>query len=153
MVKKMIVVASVMALIFGAVAIASAFSITSSVLYKRGDMISIPMKVETSFVRQDVPGGYSTLFGGGCEQYTHPMGFWPWGPWSGSKCSMRIKIKPPRCVAPAYAGPVAMAAPPAVWPGCIILKNVESYGVNSPGCNPCVVDGLKYQIVKKQVVK
>lgn len=150
MVKKMIVVLSAMALIITAAGVASAFMPGA---VSTGDMISIPMKVKTSYIKDTggTAGGDSTLLLDGCEQYTG--GFRPWGVWKGTKCSLKIQVIPPKCVAPAYGGPVAWGAPPALTPGGKLVSNVEKFTVTSPGCDPCVTGGLKYEMVKKQAVK
>jgi hypothetical protein len=153
MVKKMIVVLSAMALIITA-SVASAFMPgMPGYMVADGDMIQIPMKVKTSFTKETggTAGGDSTLLLDGCEQYTG--GFRPWGVWKGTKCAMKIQVIPPKCVAPAYGGPVAWGAPPPLTPGGKLVSNVEKYSVTSPGCNPCVVGPLKYEMVKKQAVK
>jgi hypothetical protein len=149
MVKRMIVVLSALALIMTAAGMACAFFPVVE-----GSMIMVPMKVITKFEKKNFPGGFSSFFTGrGCPQYTHPAGFWPWGIWKGTKCVYSTQIKPPKCIAPAYGGPVAWGAPTPVMPGAKLVKSVEKFGIKSPGCNPCVTGGLAYQIVKKQVVK
>ncbi|MDQ7784085.1 MAG: hypothetical protein RDU20_14470 [Desulfomonilaceae bacterium] len=151
MVKKMIVVLSAVALIITAVGVASAQMIAP---LASGDMIMIPMKVTYSFTKNTsgTPGGDSTLMNPfSCEQYT--AGFRPWGIWKGTTCTMKVEVHPPKCVGPAYGGPVAWGAPPALPPNSKLVSNVEKYQVNSPGCNPCVKPGLKYEMVKQQVVK
>lgn len=153
MVKKMIVVLSAMALIITA---SVAFAFMPGMpggMVADGDMIQIPMKVKTSFTKTTggTAGGDSTLLLDGCEQYTG--GFRPWGVWKGTKCAMKVQVIPPKCVAPAYGGPVAWGAPPALTPGGKLVSNVEKYEVTSPGCNPCVVGPMKYEMVKKQAVK
>ena len=153
MVNKMIVVLSAMALIITATAASAFVSGIPMTPTTTGDMIMIPMKVKTSFTKDTAgtAGGDSTLFLDGCEQYTG--GFRPWGVWKSTKCAMKVQIIPPKCVAPAYGGPVAWGAPPTLTPGGKLVSNIESYKVTSPGCNPCVTPGLKYEMVKKQAVK
>jgi len=153
MVKRMIVVFSAMALIITTVGAASAFMPGMPGCAVTGDMIMIPMKVKTSILKDSkgTPGGDSTFFLDGCDQYTG--GFRPWGVWKGTNCAMKVQIIPPKCVAPAYGGPVAWGAPPALPPGAKLVSNVEKLTINSPGCNPCVVPGLKYEMIKKQAVK
>jgi hypothetical protein len=153
MVKKMIVVLSAMALIITAVGAASAFMMGMPGCATTGDMITIPMKVKTTILRESAgtAGGDSTLMLDGCEQYTG--GFRPWGVWKGTKCAMKVQIVPPKCVAPAMGGPVAWGAPPMIPAGSKLVSNVEKYEVKSPGCQPCVVPGLKYEMIKKQAVK
>jgi hypothetical protein len=149
MVKKMIVAVSALALIMASVGVASAFlpGVGST-----GEMIMIPMKVKTSFKKVDTRGGFSSFFMDGCQQYN--AGFRPWGTWKATKCSMKVQVIPPKCVAPAGQGTaISWGAPPPVAPGCTLVSNVEKYSVVSPGCNPCVEDGVKYQMVKKQVLK
>ncbi|MEW6113424.1 MAG: hypothetical protein AB1664_14930 [Thermodesulfobacteriota bacterium] len=148
MVKKMLVVVSALALMLGTVGLASAFLPGVGMT---GEMIMIPMKVKTTFEKSTGPAGASTLMLDGCSQYT--SGFWPAGPWAGTQCVMKVQVIPPKCVAPGYMGPVQLGAPPALPPGSQLVSNVESYQVTSPGCNPCVEGGLKYEMVKKQVVK
>jgi hypothetical protein len=148
MVKKMVVMLSAVALIMTAVGSAVAFMPGCATT---GDMIMIPMKVKTSFKKVTSRGAFSSFFMDGCQQYTG--GFRPWGTWKATKCSMKVQVIPPKCVAPAGMGPMAMGAPPALAPGCKLISNVEKYAVKSPGCNPCVTGGLKYQMVKKQVLK
>jgi len=154
MVKKMIVVLSAMALIITAVGAASAFMPgMPGCMVSAGDMIQIPMKVKTSYTKETggTAGGDSTLLLDGCDQYTG--GFRPWGVWNGTRCAMKVQVIPPKCVAPAYGGPVAWGAPPALTPGGKLVSNVEKYTVTSPGCSPCVVGPMKYEMVKKQAVK
>jgi hypothetical protein len=153
MVKKMIVVFSAVALIITAVGAASAFMPLMPGPATTGDMIMIPMKIKTSYTKDTAgtAGGDSTLLLDGCDQYTG--GFRPWGVWKGTKCAMKVQVIPPKCVAPACAGPVAWGAPPALTPGGKLVSNVEKYTVSSPGCDPCVTGGLKYEMVKKQAVK
>ena len=149
MVKKMIVVLSALALIMTTVGVACAFM---PYAVGEGDMIMIPMKVKSTYKKVTGPGGGSAFFAGrGCPQYTG--GFWPWSGWKAVKCTYKTQIIPPKCVAPAYGGPMAWGAPTPVMPGCKLVKSVEKFGIKSPGCNPCVEGGLQYQIVKKQVVK
>lgn len=148
MVKKMLVVMSALALVVSTVGVACAFLPGGGM---DGEMIMIPMKVKTSYVKSVGRGGFSTLMGWGCDQYTG--GFRPWGVWKATKCSMKVQVIPPKCVAPAAMGPVGLSAPPAVAPGCKLIKNVEKLQLKSPGCNPCVDGGMKYEMVKKQVVK
>jgi hypothetical protein len=149
MVKKMIVVLSALALIMTTVGVACAFM---PYAVGEGDMIMIPMKVKSTYKKVTGPGAFSALFAGrGCPQYSN--GFFPWGTWKAVKCTYRTQIIPPKCVAPAYGGPMAWGAPTPVMPGCKLVKSVEKFGIQSPGCNPCVEGGLQYQIVKKQVVK
>jgi hypothetical protein len=155
MVKKMIVVFSAMALIITTVGVACAFmpGMPGTMGVSVGDMIQIPMKVKTSYSRvtSGTVGGDSTLLLDGCSQYTG--GFRPWGVWRGTRCVMKVQVIPPKCVAPAYGGPVAWGAPPSLTPGGRLVSNVEKYTVTSPGCNPCVVGPMKYEMVKKQAVK
>jgi hypothetical protein len=154
MVKKMIVVLSAMALIIVAVGAASAQMMGMMPgCATTGDMITIPMKVKTTILRDTAgtAGGDSTLMLDGCEQYTG--GFRPWGVWKGTKCAMKVQVIPPKCVAPCYGGPVAWGAPPAIPAGSKLVSNVEKYSVKSPGCNPCVTPGLTYEMIKKQAVK
>jgi hypothetical protein len=151
MVKKMIVVLSAVALIITAVGVASAQMMAPLVA---GDMIMIPMKVTYSYTKNTsgTAGGDSTLLNPfSCEQYTG--GFRPWGIWKGTSCTMKVQVYPPKCVGAAYGGPVAWGAPPALPPNSKLVSNVEKYQVISPGCNPCVKPGLKYEMVKKQVVR
>ncbi len=152
MVKKMIVVLSALALIVTA-SVASAFVTGMPGMASTGDMIMIPMKVKTTFLKETAgtAGGDSTFMLDGCEQYTG--GFRPWGVWQRTKCAMKTQIVPPKCVAPAYGGPVGWGAPPALMPGGKLVSNVEKYTVTSPGCNPCVTPGLKYEMLKKQAVR
>jgi hypothetical protein len=153
MVKRMIVVFSAVALIITAVGAASAFVSGISCGVTTGDMIMIPMKVKTSITRTSAgtAGGDSTLLLDGCEQYTG--GFRPWGVWKATNCAMKVQVIPPKCVAPGYGGPVAWGAPPALPPNSKLVSNTEKFAITSPGCNPCVMPGLKYEIVKKQAVK
>lgn len=146
MVKRMLVVLSAIALIITAVGAASAFMPAVE-----GDMILIPMKVTTTFKKTTGAAAVSSLFMDGCQQYT--AGPFPWGTWKQTKCTGKVQIHPPKCIAPAYGGPVAWGAPPCVSPGCKLISNVEKFGIKSPGCNPCVEGGLQYEMVKKQVVK
>lgn len=149
MVKKMLVVFSAMALIITAVGAASAYM---PVGYAEvGDMIVVPMKIKTTYSKQTGPGPWSSFFMDSCEQYTN--GFTPWGAWKGTTCTMKVQVVPPKCVAPAYGGPVAWGAPPSVAPGAKLISNAEKFSITSPGCNPCVEGGLNYEMVKKQVVK
>jgi hypothetical protein len=149
MVKKMIVVLSAVALIITAAGMAGAFFPGCAM---EGDMIVIPMKVTTTFERKTGPGGFASLFAGrDCPQYTND--FFPWGTWRAVDCRIKTEIKPPKCVAPSYGGPVAWGAPAAVMPGCKLVSSEEKFAIQSPGCNPCVEGGLNYSIVKKQVVK
>ncbi len=155
MVKRMIVVCSALALIVSAVGVSCAFmgSLPGGPGAQAGDVIQIPMKVKSTYMRDTMGtrGGDSTLLLNGCEQYTG--GFRPWGVWKGTKCAMKVQVIPPKCVAPACAGPVGWGAPPALTPGAKLVSNVEKYSVNSPGCNPCATGGLKYEMVKKQVIR
>jgi hypothetical protein len=154
MVNKMIVVLSAMALIITGVGVASAYMPgMPGGMCATGDMIMIPMKVKTSFQKTTggTTGGDSTLLLDGCEQYTG--GFRPWGVWKGTKCAMKVQVIPPKCVAPAYGGPVAWGAPPALMPGGKLVSNIEKYSIKSPGCDPCVTPGLQYEMIKKQQVK
>lgn len=149
MVKKLVVAFSAIALIMTSVGIASAFMPTALTY---GDMIMIPMKVKTTYKRTTGNGGYSAFFMDGCEQYTG--GAFPWGTWKATTCSMKVQVIPPKCVAPAYLGPVGWGAPPSIGcPGGKILSNKEVYTINSPGCNPCVEPGLTYQVVRDQKLK
>jgi len=148
MVKNMIVVLSALALVMTAAGISGAFYPGYATT---GDMIQIPMKVKTTYKKVTSRGGWSTFFGRGCAQYTG--GFRPWGRWKATVCSMKVQVIPPKCVAPAYMGPIQLGAPAPVAPGCKLVKSVEKFGIKSPGCNPCVTGGLQYQMVKKQVLK
>lgn len=152
MVKRLIVVLSAMALIMTA-GLASAQMI-GMMPAADGDMIMIPMKVTYSFskVNAGTPGGDSTLnLPFSCEQYTG--GFRPWGVWKGTTCTMKVEVHPPKAVAPAYGGPVAWGAPPALPPNSKLVSNYEKFSMVSPGCNPCVKPGASYTMEKKQVVK
>ncbi len=154
MVKKMIVMFSAVALIMATAGLASAFMPgMPGGCVSSGDMIQIPMKVKTSISKTTggTEGGDSTLFLDGCDQYSG--GFRPWGVWRGTKCAMKVQVIPPKCVAPACAGPVGWGAPPALTPGAKLISNVEEYKVTSPGCSPCVTGGLKYEMIKKQAVQ
>jgi hypothetical protein len=154
MVKRMIVVLGAMALIMTMVAAASAqVSGMGPGLATTGDMIMIPMKVTYSFDKTTggTPGGDSSLFMKGCEQYT--AGFRPWGVFRGTTCKMKVQVQPPKFVAPACGSPVAWGAPPPMPPNSKLCSNYEKFTVNSPGCNPCMTGGLGYEMVKKQVVK
>jgi hypothetical protein len=111
MVKKLVVAFSAIALIMTSVGIASAFMPTALTY---GDMIMIPMKVKTTYKKTTGNGGYSAFFMDGCEQYTG--GFFPWGTWKATTCSMKVQVIPPKCVSPAYLGPVGWGAPPCI--GC-----------------------------------
>jgi hypothetical protein len=148
MVKKMIVMFSAIALIMTAVGAASAFLPCA---YTEGDMIMVPMKIKTTYQKVTGPAAFSAFFMDGCQQYTN--GAFPWGTWKGTTVTGKVQIFPPKCVAPAYGGPVAWGAPPAVSPGCKLISNAEKFKIDSPGCNPCVEGGLQYEMVKKQVVK
>ena len=148
MVKRMIVVLSALALIMTAAGMAGAWY---PGYVMTGDIIMVPMKVTSKFVKSTGRGGFSSFFMHGCQQYTG--GFRPWGTWRGTKCTLELKVTPPRCIAPAYGGPVAWGAPPPVAPGCALVKATEKYAISSPGCMPCVDGGMKYSMVKKQVVK
>ncbi len=148
MVKKMIVVLSAVALIATTVGTAAAFLPGYA---GTGDTIMIPMKVKTTFKKVTSRGAFSSFFMDGCEQYT--AGFRPWGTWKATKCFMKTQVIPPKCVAPANQGVMAVAAPPPVAPGCKLISNVEKYAVKGPGCNPCVTGGFQYQMIKKQVLK
>lgn len=157
MVKRLIVVLSAMAMMIAVAGVASAqfptgLSGMPGVL-TTGDMIMIPMKVKYTFNRTTggEAGGMSTFFMGGCEQYT--AGFRPWGTMRATRCAMKVQVVPPKCVAPAYGGPVQWGAPPALPPNSKLVSNEEKFQVVSPGCNPCVTGGLSYEVVKKQVVK
>jgi hypothetical protein len=149
MVKKLLVVVSAFVLIMATVGAASATNLYG--FAETGDMIIVPMKVKTTYEKKTGPAGFSSFFMDGCQQYTN--GFFPWGTWKGTTCTMKVQVLPPKCIAPAYGGPVAWGAPPAVSPGCKLISNQETWGINSPGCNPCVEGGLQYNMVKKQVVK
>ena len=153
MVKRMIVVFSALALIITTVGAASAFMTGMPGCATTGDMIMIPMKVKTTILKtsKGTPGGDSTLMLDGCEQYTGT--FRPWGVWKGTACAMKVQIIPPKCVAPGYGGPVAWGAPPPIPAGSRLVSNVEKLTVKSPGCDPCVMPGLSYEMVKKQAVK
>jgi len=160
MVKKSIVVFSALALIITAVGVASAqFGNGSPVVAGlmpntgMGDMIMIPMKVKYTFNKDtaSTAGGDSTLLLDGCPQYLG--GFRPWGAFKSTTCRMKVQVIPPKCVAPAYGGPVAWGAPPALPPNSKLVSNAEKFTVTSPGCNPCATGGMKYEMVKKQVVR
>jgi hypothetical protein len=153
MVKKMTVLISAMALVIAIGGVASAFMCGAPGAATTGDMIMIPMKVKTSIMRDTggTAGGDSTLMLDGCEQYTG--GFRPWGVWKGTKCAMKVQVIPPKCVAPAMGGPVGWGAPPAVPAGSRLVSNVEKSTITSPGCNPCVVGGMQYEMIKKQAVR
>lgn len=154
MVRRMIVLLGAMALIMSVVGLASAqVSGMNPAFATTGDMIMIPMKVTYTFSRDTggTPGGISTLFMRGCEQYT--AGFRPWGVMKGTTCKMKVQVQPPKCVAPAYGGPVQWGAPPALPPNSKLVSNTEKFQVISPGCNPCAVGGMSYEMVKKQVVR
>ncbi len=153
MVKRMIVLLSAMAFMASLVVVAEAQVSGMPIMSNTGDMIMIPMKVKTTFSKatSGTAGGDSTLMLGGCEQYT--AGFRPWGVWRGTTCTEKVQVIPPKCVAPAYGGPVAWGAPPVLPPNSKLVSNVEKYTVKSPGCNPCVTPGLGYEMVKKQEVK
>lgn len=151
MVKRLIVVLSAMALIITAAGLASAQFFGMNM---PGEMIMIPMKVTYSFSKttSGTAGGDSTLLNPfSCEQYT--AGFRPWGIWKGTTCTMKVQVNPPKCVGPAYGGPVAWGAPPPLPPNSKLVSNYEKSSVVSPGCNPCVKPGLSYVMEKKQVVK
>ncbi len=148
MVKRIIVLLSAVALVVSTVSVVGAF-LPGAVM--EGDKIIIPCKVITKFEKKTGPGPFSALFMQGCQQYTN--GPFPWGTWKGTNLTMKVEIKPPPCIAPAYFGPAQLGAPIPAIPGGKLVKAEESYGIQSPGCNPCVVDGLQYKIVKKQVVK
>ena len=152
MVKKMVVLLSALGFILTLAGVAGAFF---PPVYQHGDMIVIPMKVKTTYEVKTGPGPMSALFSGrGCEQYSSfPPGFWPPGKWKATTCSMNVQVIPPKCVAPAMAGPVAWGAPTPVMPGCKLIKAEETYAIRSPGCNPCVEGGLEYTIQKKQALK
>lgn len=153
MVRRMIVVLGAMALIVSAVGLASAqVSGMGPGLATTGDMIMIPMKVTYSFERETggTPGGVSTLFIGGCEQYT--AGFRPWGTMKGTTCKMKVQVHPPKCVAPTCGGPVQWGAPPPIPPNSKLCSNIEKFQVISPGCNPCMTGGMSYDMTKKQTV-
>ena len=153
MVKKMLVVLSAVALAISMVGVGCAFNPCMGGMAVSGDMIMIPMKVKSSFTKttSGTAGGDSTLLMDGCEQYNG--GFRPWLGWKGTTCAMKVQIVPPKCVAPAYGGPVAWGAPPRLAPGGKLVRNIESCTVVSPGCDPCVTGGLQYEMIKKQVVK
>src|SRR5271157_707167 len=127
MVKKMIVLLSALGFILTLAGVAGAFMPCT---YQRGDMIVIPMKVKTTYERVTGAGPMSALFSGrGCEQYSNE--FWPWGKWKATKCSMKVQVIPPKCVAPAMPGPVAWGAPTPVMPGCKLIKSQEIYAIRS----------------------
>jgi len=153
MVKKMLVVLSAVALAITMVGVGCAFNPCMGGMAVAGDMIMIPMKVKTSFTKTTMgtAGGDSTFFMDGCEQYNGT--FRPWLGWKGTTCAMKVQIIPPKCVAPAYGGPVAWGAPPSLAPGGKLVSNVETCKITSPGCDPCVTGGLQYEMVKKQLVK
>jgi hypothetical protein len=115
-------------------------------------MIMIPMKVTYSFERNTggTPGGDSSLFMRGCEQYTG--GFRPWGTLRATTCAMKVKVQPPKCVAPTFGGPVQWGAPPPIPPNSKLCSNIEKFQVTSPGCNPCTTGGMSYEMTKKQTV-
>ncbi len=159
MVKKMLVVLSAVALAITMVGVGCAFNPCMGGMAVSGDMIMIPMKVKTSFTRATAgtPGGDSTFFMDGCEQY--PPSDFPGGAfrpvlgWKATTCAMKVQVIPPKCVAPAFGGPVAWGAPPSLAPGGKLVSNIESCKIVSPGCEPCVRPGLQYEMIKKQVVK
>jgi len=153
MVKKMLVVLSAVALAVTMVGVGCAFNPLMGGMALSGDMIMIPMKVKSSYTRvsSGTAGGDSTFFMDGCEQYNG--GFRPWLGWKGTTCAMKVQVIPPKCVAPAYGGPVAWGAPPSLAPGGKLVSNIESTKIVSPGCEPCVRPGLQYEMIKKQVVK
>ena len=153
MVKKMLVVLSAVALAITMVDVGCAFNPLMGGMAVSGDMIMIPMKVKSSYTKVDsgTAGGDSTFFMDGCEQYNG--GFRPWLGWKGTTCAMKVQVIPPKCVAPAYGGPVAWGAPPSLAPGGKLVSNIESCKIVSPGCEPCVRPGLQYEMIKKQVVK
>lgn len=153
MVRKMTVVLGALALIMTMVGLASAqVSGFNPAFVTTGDMITIPMKVTYSFERTTggTPGGDSSLFMRGCEQYTG--GFRPWGTVKATTCKMKVQVHPPKCVAPACGGPAQWAAPPALPPNSKLCSNTEQFQVTSPGCNPCMTGGLSYEMTKKQNV-
>jgi len=153
MVKKMLVVLSAVALIMTMGGLACAFNPCFGGMSTTGDMIMIPMKVKSTFTKTSTgtAGGDSTFFMDGCEQYNG--GFRPWLGWKGTTCAMKVQVIPPKCVAPAFGGPVAWGAPPSLAPGGKLVSNIEKCTVVSPGCDPCGSGGLQYEMVKKQVVK
>jgi hypothetical protein len=148
MVKKMLVVFSAVALMIGTVGAACAFMPGMAV---NGDMIMVPMKVKTTYVRSVGEGDVSSFFMDGCNQYTGT--FRPWGTWTATTCTMKTQVVPPKCVAPAGMGAVALGAPPMVAPGSKLISNTETYEMKAPGLRPCVDGPTKYEVVKKQVVK
>lgn len=149
MVKRLLVMLSAAALIMIVASAAVAFV----PCYQVGDMIMVPMKVTTTYKKSTggTPGGVSTFFMDGCEQYTGD--YRPWGRFRFTRCEMKVQVNPPKCIAPAYGGPVAWGAPPALAPGAKLLSNTEKFTVQSPLCQPCVTGGLSYEMTKKQVVK
>lgn len=150
MVKRLLVMLSAVALV---VVVAGAASAFMPAVYQTGDMIMVPMKVTTTYKKSTggTPGGVSTLLAGGSEQYT--ADYRPWGPFKFTRVESIVKINPPKCIAPAYGGPVAWGAPPAITPGAKLLSNTEKFTVTSPLCQPTVTGGLSYEMTKKQVVK
>ncbi|MCX5861794.1 MAG: hypothetical protein NTW27_06695 [Deltaproteobacteria bacterium] len=153
MVRRMIVVLGAVALIMTMVGLASAqVSGMNPAFVTTGDMIMIPMKVTYSFERNTggTPGGDSSLFMRGCEQYTG--GFRPWGTLRATTCAMKVKVQPPKCVAPTFGGPVQWGAPPSIPPNSKLCSNIEKFQVISPGCNPCMTGGMSYDMTKKQTV-
>jgi hypothetical protein len=154
MVKRMIVLLGAMAImVSGMAVVAEAQCSGMPMVGNTGDTIMIPMKVKTSFSRSTAGtvGGDSTLMLNGCEQYTG--GFRPWGVWRGTTCTEKVQVIPPKCVAPAYGGPIAWGAPPVLPPNSKLVSNVEKYTVKSPGCNPCVTPGLGYEMIKRQQIR
>jgi len=153
MVRRMIVVLGAVALIMTMVGLASAqVSGMNPAFVTTGDMIMIPMKVTYSFERNTggTPGGDSSLFMRGCEQYTG--GFRPWGTLRATTCAMKVKVQPPKCVASTCGGPVQWGAPPSIPPNSKLCSNIEKFQVISPGCNPCMTGGMSYDMTKKQTV-
>ena len=155
MVKRMIVLLGAMAIMVSGMAVVAEAQCSGMPMVggTTGDTIMIPMKVKTSFSKSvaGTAGGDSTLMLSGCEQYTG--GFRPWGVWKGTTCTERVQVIPPKCVAPAYGGPIGWGAPPALPPNSKLVSNVEKYTVKSPGCNPCVTPGLGYEMIKKQQIR
>ena len=125
MVKRMIVLLGAMAIMMSAMVVAEAQVSGMPMCANTGDMIMIPMKVKTTFSKATAgtAGGDSTLMLGGCEQYTG--GFRPWGVWKGTTCREKVQVIPPKCVAPAYGGPVAWGAPPVLPPNSKLVSNVH----------------------------
>jgi hypothetical protein len=151
MVKKMIVVLSAVALIITAVGVASA-QMYGALVSRGYDYDSHEGDVQVleehfrytrwgqhsleSVQLRAVYRGFSSL--GNLEGHKmHDEG-------SGSSSQVRWS---------AYGGPVQWGAPPSIPPNSKLVSNIEKFKIVSPGCNPCVKPGLKYEMVKKQVVR